>query len=484
MTSFERFVKAYGNDPDNMLDVLKEWPINPQWYTEMFPNCSYTFPWLEKDSLGFIVNRHGSYKQYVTYDTFDLSGHVVHDLKLVRDFELEDVVFGHDLTTLAIDLDDSPRSSRLFRMCESKIYPASVKHTVLYDVMYYSDWLFKMVWRYLLHTVFHLFGDAGEDDFLISKTPGEDGMYHIKPAKRRDGFTALSNLVRLFALRHGTQQVEEWKENFRRFRDSYADHRSAIHLEFPHVEFEIDMGSNVVHILPFSPQVCVHFVGDHATTPYPENGPLNVMKLFFEEFYHKLREFFPVYARLENAYRMMIVNRVILNKTCHDISDMVPVEDHADSVALQGGLRLFPRTLKPLPTVIQPPPSPPPADTVVNVKVVRRSLAGVPVAVGAIAHSALLLTTRNGQRHIVEYLADSKVHVTNVSDSNLSSVWAEQAVGQVPDRAFSVDDVRTIMDTHTKGEKYNVHTHNCHLSQQRTRKAMGLRVENPYNPLF
>ena len=472
--SLTQFLKTYGDDPDNMLDVLAQWPITEELFSEMFPgSTTYSFPHLLKDENGFIVNVHGSYERTDPYDTFDLSRETPQVIQAAptswRDREVEDVVSRGGLTCVALDLNDSPRSSRLFRMSTCHVFPKSIAQTVVYDVMYYTDYLFKLIWRYLLHTVFGEFGENGIDDFIISKVPDSDGCYHVARTHRRAGFTALSNMVRLFA-QQNKDKLELWRDNLKKV---CPDKKSAVHLEYPHVEFELDDVHQVLHIQPLRPSVHVHFLDG---TDYPPNGPLFVMKEFVEAFYDKLRVHFPIYQRLEVIYKLCLANRV---KGCVEAKPvtLVPIEDHADNIALHGGIRLVPRTVVTRKVTYSPKPVVTVPDPVVNVKVARRALSMLPGKVGSAAHSALLVTTSSGQQAMVEYLGDGRVHVTHSPDL---ATWSAQATGEQPDKHHSIDSVANLMTLMTASKQYHLLFHNCHMAQENTRRAMGLHVKNAY----
>lgn len=60
--------------------------------------------------------------------------------------------------------------------------------------------------------------------------------------------------------------------------------------------------------------------------------------------------------------------------------------------------------------------------------------------------------------------------------------WKRQTRGERVKCSVSIDDVKGIMENAMKGSDYNILYHNCHLAQQRTRDAMGLNVESPYDP--
>jgi len=155
------------------------------------------------------------------------------------------------------------------------------------------------------------------------------------------------------------------------------------------------------------------------------------------------------------------------------------LENHVDS-------KLQPKIRTPVvipPSKFTPPPqisSTP--NVVVNVRVARRPLELAPLAAGSVAHSALILETREGRKMLLEYMGDSQVHMKDFQPDGYN--WKIQEHGQALDKQMTPDEIRSIMESQVRTEKYNIHSHNCHLAQENTRRAIGLKVDQPYNPLW
>jgi len=79
-------------------------------------------------------------------------------------------------------------------------------------------------------------------------------------------------------------------------------------------------------------------------------------------------------------------------------------------------------------------------------------------------------------------LGDSKVHIKDFQTDEYD--WKVQEQGQALDRQMMPDEIRSIMESHVHIGKYNIHEWNCHLAQEKTRRALGLKVDAPYNPLW
>ena len=166
--------------------LINECRLSPEIYNDMFPNC-YNFPHLEKDDEGFII--HSQKKKYADYSFFD-GLKVIHDNKVVPHTSLEEI--SSSLTEVEFDLKLGENRICVKNLCS--VYPESIKNTMVYDIIVYTDVLFKYIWSYLRHTIF--IGRepqlAGYYDFVISHVPGKDGLHHIKRTHKREGFNGLN----------------------------------------------------------------------------------------------------------------------------------------------------------------------------------------------------------------------------------------------------------------------------------------------------
>jgi hypothetical protein len=458
--------------------LIWECAIPEHLFAKMFPQCTYTFPWLDKDEYGFIKNsKTAVYADYSQFEVENGSFKVLHDPReTVRDRELEDAAQG--LTSVLFDLKLDSNDPPLFKTNQCWVSPSSIRGTAVYDVLYYADYLFKLIWRYLSHIVFEgkPFHTVGFDFFLLARE-AKDGFYHVAHTRGHPGFAALGNAVQLFFLKNKKDRLSEWRESY----EQYGRSTFKANLQFPDIEYSVS-GSQV-YIAPLKPVVLLSNVDD---SPYPENGPGWVFKTFFEDYYDKIKAAFPIYFRLERLYKIILVNRIMGGLTDSSVSSelLTYIENHVDNIAFHGGIRLQPQSWKPtrMPPRVPAFPTFPDSEHVKVVKVARKPLSFLPVAVGAIAHSGLVLETNTGRTFLLDYNRDTNVQLKEVSYSELSD-WKIQEKGEILDQALTAEQIKEVMVGQTSSRSYNVHEHNCHLAQQRTRQALGLHISQPYNPL-
>lgn len=128
-----------------------------------------------------------------------------------------------------------------------------------------------------------------------------------------------------------------------------------------------------------------------------------------------------------------------------------------------------------------------------RVYVIRRKLDTLPVYIGWMAHSGLLLKTSNGRWFVCEYGTEAdknNVSLYEVSSSipkNPSSsfehagrTWDKQICGSSLDVRASIRSVKETMATQVGKRTYGMIFWNCHMAQERTRKALGLKVSDEY----
>ncbi len=78
----------------------------------------------------------------------------------------------------------------------------------------------------------------------------------------------------------------------------------------------------------------------------PENSPAFVFKEFFETHYEAIKKSFPIYARLERLYKIMMCNRILIGKMGDagaEKNELVYIENHVDNIACHGGIKLQPK---------------------------------------------------------------------------------------------------------------------------------------------
>ena len=106
-------------------------------------------------------------------------------------------------------------------------------------------------------------------------------------------------------------------------------------------------------------------------------------------------------------------------------------------------------------------------------------------------HSGLLLESVNKNYYILEYGNDSKSIVElrniNISIENNSfiddtNIWTieHNEISLVSKKLYG-KNIKKIMNDVVKDKKYNILSWNCHMAQEKTRKAAGLKVKNKYN---
>ena len=323
------------NESDMIQLLLNECRLAPEVFQDMFPDC-YTLPHLKKDAEGFIINS-GKYTDFAFFETVDGRVRVIHDPKSIPDPDLESNI-GADLTEIKFDLKLGENRICVKNRCY--VYPETIHGTPVYDIIVYTDVLFKYIWSYLRHTIF--IGKepqlAGAYDYIISHAPGTDGLHHIRKTHKRDGFSGLKNAVHMFLMKH-KGDLPVWREKYKLCGDAAA---LRVGLHFPTIEYATS-GSSIYINPRLTPEVDV---GRMDGVPIQVNEPGDVVRRFFEEHYGAVREAFPIYKRAENIYKIMMANRVMRGNFAGPADDgqMVYTGDIMDSIAFNGGIRFQPKT--------------------------------------------------------------------------------------------------------------------------------------------
>jgi hypothetical protein len=453
-------------------------------FFQLFPVSRYTFPFLPKDAKGFVTHQPDlDAVHYSHYQFFDVSGPVPQSRSDPRfdrrDLEVEQFMATHfqegqPIMDVEIDLKAGPSNSASpFKTTVCSVYPLCIRDTVLFDILYECDYLFKFMNRFFLQIVFDKkSGDVvGENDFIIAREV-RDGRVHVAKTTRRAGYVKLKNTIRFFALLE-KGNVEQWKVGYDKYKAQGGDFRAQLTFHDVHVAASDD--GKELFLSDLRPLVLVDAPPDH---------PGHFFKKFVECHYFELKRAFPVYQRLEIMFKYCAVGMHCAQGALRDRGEgLQEVGVFADSFYGLGGIRA-PHRIVHMPSYT-PMPRAPKADPVKRVYVIRRALEGVPLpAVGALAHSALLLETASGKQSILEYgVGDDHNQVALTSIDQLDPTWTKQARGDVPDRDVTPEDMLQIMEMRAP-PSYNAHDANCHLVQQRTREAVGIRVENPYAPLW
>ena len=136
-----------------------------------------------------------------------------------------------------------------------------------------------------------------------------------------------------------------------------------------------------------------------------------------------------------------------------------------------------------------------------KIYVIRRNLFFTNVKlpkVGPIAHSALLLEDINNKYSILEYGVESNPNGVTLRDININEYftndnftefsegnnkWYKQEYGNdISNRNCPVTNniLKDIMTDYANQSEYNLLKHNCHMSQEYVRNAIGLTVDHSY----
>jgi hypothetical protein len=126
-----------------------------------------------------------------------------------------------------------------------------------------------------------------------------------------------------------------------------------------------------------------------------------------------------------------------------------------------------------------------------RIYVIRRKLDDLPVFLGWMAHSGLLLKTKDGRWFICEYgveVNQNEVSLYEVKNIDRTSnnfthnkrKWKKQICGSNIEKEISISSVKDTMKTFTGKHSYSKILWNCHMAQENTREKLGLKVDNKY----
>jgi hypothetical protein len=468
----------------NVLCMLsEEQPFPADMFHQMFPVSAYDFPHLDKDHAGFVS--HDPTHRWAAYNLFriqdSMAKPVTDPVAEERDMAVEEFMVATGITEFEIDLQGPPLLDRRYRTVHCYMAPQSGHKTVLFDILYQCDHLFKYFYRYFVQLVFQgkPFAEVGGMDFIFAHG-AKNGFVNVTRTLRRAGFTALKNQVRLFSLRHKAE-VPQWTAAF----GKYDDQEFRVQLTFDEVAVTVSPDGAYFQIHDLVPTV---LVGPNL----PDDHPGLVFKQFVQTHYPALKRAFPLYQRLETVVKWCAVNKFLKPERPATSTTPIFVDSFVDSIHGLGGIKGAPRIIHPPVPFIQRQPrfTSTASDPVARVHVIRRNLQAFPFKAGAVAHSGLLLVTEKGQRCILEYGIDTgngkrgTVLRPVAEGEALYPLWTQQEVGAAPDGSFSVEDVKAIMEGHGSQKAYDIQSHNCHLAQEATRRSLGIKVEQPYAPLW
>ena len=131
-----------------------------------------------------------------------------------------------------------------------------------------------------------------------------------------------------------------------------------------------------------------------------------------------------------------------------------------------------------------------------KVYVIRRKLnAHVIPKINVLAHSGLLIKSKNNNYYILEYGTthiNNNVSLRKVSFSNFSKdkfteltkesyIWSKQIYGNKINNNITINQAKDIMDVYGNQKDYSLLKHNCHMAQEFTRSNLGIDVNKPYD---
>lgn len=479
--------------------LLSEAKIPINIYRSMFKDVTdYTFPHL--DMIRGIWN--GQSTEYTQFSKFisksdETMECVYEDMKPV-DTEIYDLIVNNNIMKTYVDLKMGNQST--FRVYESQFFPKILHHTAVYDILFLTDYWLKFV-----HRIFTLVllkeENIAQNSYVIGLQP-VNGHHHIASFGK---YTNFMNLVEGVKQYLGALNLNdtEWEK----YKHQILNEKLSIWLDYNSIGFsynDIPEGK-CIDIQQISMNVNV-LVGESNVIPTADHIYSHI-KNMLEANYQNIKILFPIFGRLENIYRLIAYNNIkAIIKAGHIVSnerinitlqsDKPPAqstEKFAFDIAGIGGINLSPRNIvgfNPRPITFLPQPVP--SNVVDKLYVIRRGLGGIAVKSGCLAHSGLLLQTRDGNHHIVEYGAnhENKNEVilkrVNLSDSNAQTFkddtynWSKQVNGVNLSRKLSPEDIKSVMEDVTKTNNYNLKNWNCHMAQEKTRRSLGLPVDNSY----
>lgn len=125
--------------------------------------------------------------------------------------------------------------------------------------------------------------------------------------------------------------------------------------------------------------------------------------------------------------------------------------------------------------------------------VIRRKLDTLPVFLGWMAHSGLLLKTRDGRWFVCEYGTEADKNRVSLHEVRLPAngscsnkfehegrTWDKQICGERPKSDVSIQFVKSTMENQVHRHTYSILFWNCHMAQEGTRRSLGLAVDNAY----
>jgi hypothetical protein len=107
------------------------------------------------------------------------------------------------------------------------------------------------------------------------------------------------------------------------------------------------------------------------------------------------------------------------------------------------------------------------------------------------AHSGLLLKTKDGRYFICEYGVENdknktSIYEVNIKESNCDKFyangkkWNKQICGTNLEKQASIQSIKETMENASQKHSYSMLFWNCHMMQETTREKLGLKVENKY----
>lgn len=475
--------------------------IPKQEYIKLFglnANYTYNFQSLLIDESGIIT---GDTLEYDNFDKFTLlpGKNYQWDSSITNpDKEIEEFIISNGIRQLRINLLRNSLGS--FENHDCYVYPEIMsKIPAIYDTLYLTDYLLKMIFRILMAMVVN-----GADEEIIKQETfiigihDINGHYKVSNVEYNYGFLRIIDLASQFIENLGLKEKRaEIKAQYLEYKHHQSD-RSILSasIKYQDIKYKCDDDINY-EILPLKGEISLTYQLDGVRQEPPQHAVY--LDLFFKEYYADIKRAFPIYDRLENIYRLCALNVIMNDFSVVDIiHDDVYIDTYARAISCSGGILLSPKNFI-RQQIVNPVIPFIPAIRIESNKFNRvmhitRSLGKLPIQVGIASHSAIL-QIYDGKAYMTEYGLDGKSVVSQkeipVPDNYKSfdfdgNTWIAVENRDNPISGdISPDKVKARMEAivNARGE-YTLPTNNCHMAVDDTLRAIGVTIDKPfYNDL-
>jgi hypothetical protein len=294
----------------------------------------YTFPTLKTDEYGIFT---GEVDEYDTFDTFKVVG-TDYSYKLTNpDLQIEQFIMKHEIKQMRINLERD--ISGTFRTHKCSVYPLSTAScSAVYDTLYLSDYLLKLIYRILMATLINgAERDYKQETFMISMREIE-GAYKVSNIEYHYGFMRLDEFICDFVHRN---QLEEKQDAFRAEYEQYKKEKTIMSASISYQYIRYSLEDNLLQFKKLKPKINITSFKDDEAMSLPSYALY--MNQFFDEYYDDIKGVFTIYHRLENMYRLCALN-VVLNQFNPDTEqhDTEYVDTYPASIMCSGGVVLAP----------------------------------------------------------------------------------------------------------------------------------------------